>query len=118
MVCFLLLKTQKALVKQGLLCWGAKLLPQYGSPCWAAVVLQLQTRRQPVLTADAATRLTARSFPCGCEAPAFAPQTGKRSRQAAPSVRLPLAHDYRGQEPNKKATKKQTTYAVCFFVCS
>ena len=27
--------TRKALVKQGLLCWGAKLLPQYGSPCWA-----------------------------------------------------------------------------------
>ena len=33
--CFLPLKTRKALVKQGLLCWGAKLLPQYGSPNWA-----------------------------------------------------------------------------------
>ena len=32
--CFLPLKTRKALVKQGLLCWGAKLLPQYGSPYW------------------------------------------------------------------------------------
>ena len=32
--CFLPLKTRKALDLQGLLCWGAKLLPQYGSPCW------------------------------------------------------------------------------------
>ena len=30
--CFLPLKTRKALENQGLLCWGAKLLPQYGAP--------------------------------------------------------------------------------------
>ena len=30
--CFLPLKTRKALDLQGLLCWGAKLLPQYGAP--------------------------------------------------------------------------------------
>ena len=29
--CFLPLKTRKALDLQGLLCWGAKLLPQYGA---------------------------------------------------------------------------------------
>ena len=28
-------KSLKALDNQGLLCWGAKLLPHYGSPCWA-----------------------------------------------------------------------------------
>ena len=33
--CFLPLKTRKALENQGLLCWGAKLLPRYGCSCQA-----------------------------------------------------------------------------------
>ena len=35
-VCFLPLKIRKALEIQGLLCWGAKLLHHYGSPCWVS----------------------------------------------------------------------------------
>ena len=41
-VCFLPIKTRKALENQGLFVLGCKIVPQYGSPCWETRIKRLR----------------------------------------------------------------------------